>query len=272
MAATPDGSGPRLSEELTEALRTAAVLPRLLVCLDFDGCVAELVADAEAARPVPSNAEAIEALAGQPGVTLAYVSGRPLQTLRRLAQPPSGVLLVGSHGAEVDLSGAGSAAQSAAEALELTAAQRHARAELVEVFESLAAEVEGAWVEHKPAGAGMHVRRVSDADVDDALLARAEAAAGRVEGVHVKAGKRILEAVVVHATKGEAIEQLRMHTSPDAVLFAGDDVTDEQGFAVLGEGDVGVKVGEGPTAASHRIPAPADLAAVLWELVRGRDV
>jgi trehalose 6-phosphate phosphatase len=42
------------------------------------------------------------------------------------------------------------------------------------------------------------------------------------------------------------------------VLYLGDDVTDEDAFTALEDG-VTVKVGEGPTAARHRV---ADLAGV----------
>ncbi|GAB3184391.1 hypothetical protein GCM10027060_21320 [Nesterenkonia halophila] len=73
----------------------------------------------------------------------------------------------------------------------------------------------------------------------------------------------VVEVPVVHATKGEAIRTLRRRTGAAAVFFAGDDVTDEQGFAVLGDDDVGVKVGTGETRAGHRISAPSDLAGVL---------
>lgn len=263
-----------LSPALAAALESFAQRETLLVCLDFDGCVAELVADAEAARPVPATARAIDALAAVEGVTVAYVSGRPLATLRRLASPPAGALLIGSHGAEADLRGDpadSGAAGDPSGGLELTPAQQQARAELIGAFEQLAAEVDGAWVEHKPAGAGMHVRRVEDLRLGDELLARAEAAAAGVEGAYAESGKRILEAVVVQATKGEGIERLRARTGAEVVFFAGDDVTDEHGFAVLGEGDLGVKVGDGETAAAHRIAAPADLAAVLNRILRARD-
>lgn len=257
--------------ELTAALQGFAAQDRVLVCLDFDGCVAELVPDAEAARPVPANAEAIDALARLDGVTVAYVSGRPLEALHRLASPPAGALLIGSHGAEADLQGVsdGDAAPHL-EPLALSDDQAEARRRLIVAFEELAADVDGAWVEHKPAGAGMHVRRVEDQARGDALLERAQVAAEGIEGAHAKSGKRVLEAVVVQATKGEGIERLRDHVHPDAVLFAGDDVTDEHGFAALVDGDVGIKVGEGRTAADHRIGTPADLAEVLWGIVRAR--
>jgi trehalose 6-phosphate phosphatase len=47
------------------------------------------------------------------------------------------------------------------------------------------------------------------------------------------------------------------------VLFAGDDVTDEDALRSLGEGDLGVHVGTGPTAAAVSVPDIAALAALL---------
>ncbi|WP_258934056.1 hypothetical protein [Nesterenkonia pannonica] len=72
------------------------------MCLDFDGCVAELVADAYSAAPVPANGEAIDRIAAlnDSDITLAYVSGRPISDLQRQASPPAGTVLIGSHGAE----------------------------------------------------------------------------------------------------------------------------------------------------------------------------
>lgn len=252
-----------LSPELADAVEQFAAKGSVLLCLDFDGCVAELVADAASARPVPANAQAIERLSEQAGVTLAYVSGRPLEALRALARPPQGALLFGSHGAERWLG-------PDSPGLELTDAQQTARAQVLEVLESIAAEHEGAWVEHKPAGGAIHVRHIADHSRGEQVLDQARAALSLVDGAHVKEGKRILEAVVVHSTKGAAIEELRELTSPDAVFFAGDDVTDEHGFAVLRTGDLGVKVGEGETKADYRIPEPEALAEVLNRLADAR--
>ncbi len=253
-----------LSPELDAALAEFAAQPNLLVCLDFDGCVAELVADAHSARPVPENAAAIEHLAAMPGISLAYVSGRPLETLRELAAPPEGTLLFGSHGAERWLG-------SDSPGLELTAEQQAARTRILETLETIAAEEEGAWVEHKPAGGAIHVRHISDRALGEQVLEAARGALAVVDGAHLKEGKQILEAVVVKSTKGEAIDELRRLTSPEAVLFAGDDVTDEHGFAVLRDGDIGVKVGEGQTQAAYRIPEPRSLAEVLGRIAELRN-
>ena len=248
-----------LNTDLDAALQGFAAARRVLVCLDFDGCVAELVADAMQARPVQTNAAAIERLAVLDGVELAYVSGRPLQALRQLAAPPAGTLLVGSHGAEKYLG-------EDSPGLELDADQQRARANLLEALETITAQHEGAWLEHKPAGGAIHVRRIDDDAQAESVLEQARQALAAIDGVSPKEGKKILEAVVVQSTKGEAIQELRELLKPDAVLFAGDDVTDEYGFAVLGEADIGVKVGAGETQAGHRIPNPASLAAVLNRL------
>lgn len=268
--APADPAGPvEPPEALRAAVEALAVRRPALVCLDFDGCVAELADDPAAVAPVPANAAAVERLAALDDVVVAYVSGRPLEQLRALAAPPAGVLLVGSHGAEQDL-GADAAP------LQLTAAQRRTREQVLELLEELANRVDGALVERKPAGAALHVRAVADAAAAEALLAQAREAAAAVDGAHPKDGKMVVEVPVVHATKGEAIGTLRRRTGAAAVFFAGDDVTDEQGFAVLGDDDVGVKVGTGETRAGHRIAAPSDLAGVLAALAaraeaRGAD-
>jgi trehalose 6-phosphate phosphatase len=249
--------------ELSAALTDLAAHDSILVCLDFDGCVAELVADAASARPVPENARAIDQLSTLAGVTVAYVSGRPLADLHALASPPAGTILVGSHGAEVDMG-------DDAPGLQLDAGQEAARRTVLETLTSVAADHEGAWVEHKPAGGAIHVRKVTDPETGEHILDEARAALAMIDGAHVKEGKQIVEAVVVHATKGEAITELRERIAPGAVFFAGDDVTDEYGFAVLTGQDVGVKVGEGETAAGLRIAAPADLAGVLDTLTQLR--
>ena len=52
--------------------------------------------------------------------------------------------------------------------------------------------------------------------------------------------------------KGEAIDILREQDDASAVVFFGDDVTDEKAFRRMRDGDVGVKVGPGETLA--RLP------------------
>ena len=50
-------------------------------------------------------------------------------------------------------------------------------------------------------------------------------------------------------------------------LRAGDDATDEDAFAALGAGDLGLKIGQGHTRAAHRVRGPEEVAQVLRLLV-----
>ncbi|HEY6801415.1 MAG TPA: trehalose-phosphatase, partial [Agromyces sp.] len=78
-----------------------------------------------------------------------------------------------------------------------------------------------------------------------------------------RTGQNIVEYAFRHEGKDSAVAELRTRTDASAVLFAGDDVTDEDALRSLRPGDLGVHVGDRPTAASLSVPDIAALAAVL---------
>ena len=248
--------------ELRTALATLATADELLVAVDFDGTMAPLVEHADDARPLPEAAAAFRALAAVPNTATALISGRALDSLRRVASPEPETLLVGSHGAETWTG-------PNAEPLHLTPEQTELLARARQAVESVVAASPGCRLEVKPAGVVLHTRSAPD-DVASAAVDTARARLGELDGVQVTDGKRVLEASVVHSNKGEGIRALRDLTGATAVLFAGDDVTDEQGFAVLEPGDVGIKVGPGSTAADFRVESPEGFAEVLGHLLQLR--
>ncbi|MFC7861878.1 trehalose-phosphatase [Arthrobacter koreensis] len=244
--------------ELRSALATLAATDCLLVAVDFDGTLAPLVERAEDARPLPAAAAALRFLAGVPHTATALISGRALDSLRAVAGPEPETLLVGSHGAETWTGPNAAPLQLTPEQADLLARARAAVAEVARSWD-------GCRLEDKPAGVVLHTRSASDDDAAAAVDA-ARARLQELDGVQVTDGKRVLEASVVHANKGEGIEALRELTGATGVLFAGDDVTDERGFAVLKDGDVGIKVGPGETTAQFRVGSPEEFAAVLEHL------
>jgi Trehalose-6-phosphatase len=90
-------------------------------------------------------------------------------------------------------------------------------------------------------------------------------------GVEATPGKAVLDLAVLQVNKGLALDTLRDQAEADAVLFAGDDVTDETAFARLRPGDVGVKVGDGDSLAEHRVPGPPEVGALLQRLLAARS-
>ncbi len=248
-----------LDPDLRAALETLARTRHLLVALDFDGTLSPLVERAEDARALPGSAEALRALAGLPRTTTALISGRALDSLHAVAQPPADTMLIGSHGAETWTGPDGTP-------LALTPDQGDLLAQAVDVVEHTVAAHEGTRIEFKPAGVVLHTRTADD-DVAEAAVAAARADLSQLDGVTITDGKRVLEISVIKADKGQGLALFREAAGATAVLFAGDDVTDEHAQRTLGNDDVGIRIGAGDTAASFTVPTPEDFTEVLEQLV-----
>lgn len=244
-----------LPADLIAALDTVAATPRLLVASDFDGTLSPIVNNPADARALPAGSAALLDLAALPDTFVALVSGRALDVLRELSGMPDSVHLVGSHGAEFNTG----FTQTVDTAL---------LAEIVDSLTEIANRYPGAAVETKPASAALHVRNASAADGEAALAAAREA--GKQWAAEPTEGKAVLEFAVVTTNKGSAIDVLRERDDATAVVFLGDDVTDEKAFARLRDGDVGVKVGPGPSAAQYRVGSPEDVAEALAYLAARR--
>jgi trehalose 6-phosphate phosphatase len=265
------------------AVDRVAATRTLLVALDFDGTLAPTVDDPDTAAVLPGSRAAIESLAALPCTLVALVSGRHLEGLARVSRMPEAVLLVGSHGAESLIDGV-------AVTPELDEDERRLLARLVGIVEGIAARFPGARAEPKPSGCGLHTRQSSAADAraarEEALreVAALESAAAREGGgITERYGKDILEFTVRTADKGTAITALRERTAASAVLFVGDDVTDEDGFRVLEPQDAGVLVAHsevgragdpddpGASAAEFRVDSPEEVAGLLALLAESRE-
>ncbi|KWX57005.1 trehalose-phosphatase [Mycobacterium sp. NAZ190054] len=244
-----------LPPDLLRALSTVADTPRLLVTSDFDGTLAPIVNNPADARPLPAAAEALVALAELPSTATALISGRALETLRTLSSMPATVHLVGSHGAEF---ASGFDHDIDHELLQT----------ITDGLREIASGRAGVTVETKPASVALHVRNADPAD-GEAALAAAWAAAPQWNA-HVTTGKAVLEFAVVSTDKGRAVDVLRAEHEATAVVFLGDDVTDEKAFNRLRDSDVGVKVGPGETAAAYRVDSPGDVAIALEYLLTQR--
>ncbi|WP_422744434.1 trehalose-phosphatase [Mycobacterium sp. WMMD1722] len=247
-----------LPDELRGALDAAARLPRLLIACDYDGTLAPIVADPRQAHPLPRSAAALEALATLDATTVALISGRALTVLRELSAMSDTVALVGSHGSEFD-SGFVQPVDDRAAAL---------LAEIKHTLDEIAAEYPGAATELKPASVALHVRNAAPEHAEAVMRRAAEAA--RSWDAQVTDGKAVKEFAVIDTDKGQAVDILRDQHDASAVVFFGDDVTDEKAFRRMRGDDVGVKVGDGDTAAGHRVDEPDDVAAALEYLLQAR--
>ncbi len=258
------GAPPSPAADPVPRLERLARVPRLLVACDYDGTLAAIVDDPARAAPDPAAIVALRALSRLPSTEVAIVSGRPLADLHRFLQATDGMHLVGGHGAELESADGGGP-------VALPEAARERLEQVRAALERIAAVAPGLHAESKPTGVALHYRTAAPEDGAAARTAALEGP-GRWPGVTVKEGRKVVELCVTDADKGGALERLRRRTAADAVLFVGDDVTDEDAFAVLGPRDLGVKVGGGDTRASTRIPDQPSVAPLLGRLAECRHV
>ena len=230
---------------LSEIDRIARLRP-LLVAVDFDGTVAPIVAHPELARPDDRILTALLELAQAPGVTAAVVSGRRREELESLLGDSEGLILVGEHGSDTGEEVA------SPPPLDRTVAS----------LESIASDFPGAWVEAKRWSAVFHYRGADPERAPEAVR-RVLEGPGAAPGVTALEGHMIVELHLTEVNKGDAVRRLRDSTGAAAVLFIGDDFSDESVFETLEEGDVGVKVGPGETAAGLRVDHVNGVASAL---------
>jgi len=246
---------------LHAAVSRLAETPTLVVASDFDGTLSPIVDDPHAAAGFPPCVAALRTLASLADTHVVIISGRELAVLHRISGLGPPVELIGSHGAE--RAGAAPAPRSS-----------HAAPldELMATLAEIIGRTEGVLLEPKPTGAAVHVRNVADRAAAAAVVAAVRAGPGRLPGVRTILGKEVVEFTIATESKGSALAERIASLMPDATLFVGDDVTDEDAFAALGPDDVGIKVGAGRSLAGYRVadvPAVGEVLALLADLRSG---
>jgi trehalose-phosphatase len=223
---------PRLwanSAEAAALWRRLRSARRSLLMLDYDGTLAPFHVDRFAAVPYPGVEERLTTLSGLARVRLVLVSGRPAHELRGLL--PSGIRaeIWGSHGRE-QLQSDGSYRLFPLDPAQRNGLEQAAR-EMTTLGFSQALEV-------KPSSLAIHWRSAppeeqeqvrSSAEVVFSQLARSE-------GLHLLPFDGGLELRSTDRTKGTAVAQILAQESDAApAAYLGDDLTDEDAFAAVGD-------------------------------------
>lgn len=261
---------PTFVERLPEIRRTLRDADRLLVCLDFDGTLAPVVDDPNAAEMTAANRTAVAALAERPRIRTAIVSGRSLADVRRRVGLP--IAYAGNHGLELLRADASSVAVHPVARSRARSVQR-----VCEVLETALDPFPGARVGCKILTGTVHLRSVPDAARPIvARLARSVVESIGGADLETSAGRCIVEfGPALDWGKGDAVDLLAADRPAEtATIFVGDDVTDESGFRSVEPDGIGVHVGEPrATAASCRVDSPADVAAIChWLSTGGVDL
>ena len=191
--------------------------------LDVDGTLLEIAATPAAVRVPERAVRILTALKQRLSGAIALVSGRRIDELDRLFAPLQ-LAAAGVHGAE--RRDAVGHMQQSADAQALAPARR--------LLAEWCAGHPGALLEDKGTALALHYRAAPQLKAP-ARSVVAEALAKLTPGFHVQEGKKVLEIKTGSASKGHAIEAFMQEApfSGRVPVFVGDDLTDEDGFAVV---------------------------------------
>jgi trehalose 6-phosphate phosphatase len=241
-----------MSTSLRAALRTFAAR-RLLVAFDFDGTLAPIVRQPEAAAMRARTAQLLAEVARR--YPCAVISGRARPDVRErvLGIPLRAVL--GNHG--------GRPRRRVRAARRLVLRWRRQLANLLP-------PVPGIIVEDKGMGLAIHYRR---ARARGAARRHVLAAVAQLRDTRVVEGKMVVDVLPEDATdKGQALLALCQRLRCDAALYVGDDTTDEDAFALADRFPVlGIRVGGARgSRATAFLPEQGAIDRLLAELLRLR--
>ena len=272
MSAMPAAGGGFRMPELLDSIPAARIAGRpLLIMLDVDGTLAPIALLPSLARVPDETRRIVARLVARAGIAVALVSGRAALDARRLVAV-DGVWTIGNHGAEV-MSPSGDVTVEPAivrygEAITATA---NALAPLADAIEHVV-------VENKLWSLAVHYRAA-----DEHLVPTLREAVTRVaskNGLRVADGKKVFEVrPPITINKGSAVVQLAGTLGAlgagASLLFAGDDVTDEDAFRLLRSdypNAVTIHVGDSPdTAAEFRVDGPNEIRELLLSIANDAD-
>jgi trehalose-phosphatase len=256
-----------LEEERTWAPISAAASVFLFV--DFDGTLTELAPRPEEVYLSSRRRQCLQALDAIPGFSMAVISGRPVEELRRLIGLEK-VFYVGNHGLEW------AAPDGAENRCAIETPVSHALESIRDQFRDIRAHAKGIFLEDKGTALALHYRMASE---DAALAAKSEFLRAilrhQEQGValEVLAGKEVVEAKPAAINKGDAVAYLLRQSSASALpIYCGGDYTDEGAFQRLDKKGITVLVAETPrpTAASFYLRNPNEVYEFLRLLAGAR--
>jgi trehalose 6-phosphate phosphatase len=246
---------------MPNAISTIALdLHKIAILLDVDGTILDLAPTPAEVRVPPSLRQTLARLCDSTRGALAFVSGRPISALDVIFSP---LLLptIGGHGAELRTV-AGASAERPRRPLDSSVKRK---------FAAIAEADPGIIVEDKGYSLALHYRLAPDQEdfVRDAAAAIfASLPTAPIELLH---GKSMVEIKQVGFNKASAVRELMMHFpfAGRQPLFIGDDVTDQDVFAIMQEFDgIAISVGEKLPGVEHYFERPADVRRWLEQISR----
>jgi trehalose 6-phosphate phosphatase len=229
------------------------VSDRPLFFLDYDGTLAPIVDDPDAAVPHPEVPELLRALDDR--FPLWIVTGRDLRALSSFLDQP--LKAIGLHGAQQGVVGG-----------EVERLMPDDAAEALRRLRRSVPSVDGMHIEEKDQAFAVHYREVDDeAETRERLSSWLNAMPEMLDAIW---GKKVVELRPEGLTKGTAVRRIAEEHPDYTPVYLGDDTTDEDAFAALQEmarDVITVRIGDEETRADYRLAGPDEVVDYLRRYV-----
>ncbi|MBK8003004.1 MAG: trehalose-phosphatase [Gemmatimonadetes bacterium] len=242
------------------ALATLAAAERPLLFLDLDGTLAPFADRPMDARVPPATRRTLQQLR-LGGALVVLVSGRSVAQVRQVARTPVDAIL-GDHGARW---------ATRHRVRPLLPADVHAFERAVARVRARLAGRPGLRLEIKDRSVAVHFRHLGHAHEHQEELA--VAALLRQEGLRALLGHHVVDGQLPGVNKGHGVRRWLAREECrgcDALLYAGDDTTDEDALRVVRPRGVTIGVGPRVRHAALRTRDPRTFAAWLARLAARR--
>jgi len=265
-------------DEIVEQVNEAT---QILLFLDYDGTLTPLVTRPEMAVLSSQTRKILKKISRHSLFKLAVISGRGLTEIKTLLGLEN-IAYAGNHGLEIECPPCYCLAQSPEKTTFTHPIAKEFQPGLERLEQRLRkrlAGIDGVFIQNKGLTLSIHYRLARQTDLRRIKKLSLESIRYRQarDKLRVTEGKKVLEVrPSVEWNKGKAIEWLMgIYRTPGSLpIFAGDDVTDEDGFEVLHKiGGISIFVGEdkASSAADYYLDSPEQLCHWLGKLLEGRQ-
>ena len=230
-------------------------VPQLAIFTDFDGTLVEIAETPDAVEVPESLADQLQRAAQELDSAFAVLTGREIADIDRYLAPLH-LPVAGAHGTQRRR------ADGVVETVDPAAII--GAEEIAHAVSPLVMAHPGLLMETKEGAVAVHFRPAPE--LETAVRIAMEEAVHSVTDFTLVPGKLVLEARPRASSKGQALRAF-MREEPflgRTPIFIGDDTTDEDAFVAAQDlGGVGIKLGEGDTAARMRIANVASVHALI---------
>ncbi|MFX1465917.1 MAG: bifunctional alpha,alpha-trehalose-phosphate synthase (UDP-forming)/trehalose-phosphatase [Promethearchaeota archaeon] len=230
-----------------------------LLLLDYDGTLTPFVKKPTKAKPDDELLEMLKCLNQNPKNTIVIISGRDKEILEKWFYDPK-LEMIAEHGVWLKEK------ESTWQLIEPL--KNDWKEELRSLLELYVDRTPGALIEEKDFSLAWHYRQV---DPELVLIRAGELKAELLDlltnlNVAVLEGSKVIEIKNIGINKGKAALNWISKDTWDFILAIGDDMTDEDIFAVIPESGYSIKVGLGPSHAKFSVKSFREVRSLLKEL------